>query len=173
MAGGRRNLGFPTNQIKGSDWTYYPGCGGLGATLCFEPASYSYIYWSIKVNPFSVHNSELVLHNDGFAPHTDSPVGVCLHNDGAQRGFDILLLHESPVGGLDRSLATGIITVPDDITFPYELEFEAEHIPQPDHPDYERRIWVALDLGTTGLMTGLPQNSEVMQTVKLNWEGRP
>lgn len=177
MSQSRRSLGFPSNQIKGADWRYYAGCGGGGAGGCPLPASFSYMYWAIKVNPFSMHNSKLVLHNDGFAPYTDAgpdPFTGCPHTDGLQRGFDVILLRQSPASGLSRSLATAIVSVPADITFPYELEFEAEHLPQPDHPDYDRRIWVALDFGATGYLTrGLPQNAEAMQTVKLNWEGQP
>lgn len=174
MTQSRRTLGFPSNQTKGSDWDYFAGCGGSGAGACVLPAGFSYIYWGIKVNPFSMHNSKLVLFNDFFKPYTDSPSGFCDHNDGSPRGFDVLLLHEAPISGLDRSKATGIISIPDSIALPYELEFDAEHLPQPDHPDYERRIWVALDLGTTGLMVnGIAQVTEVMRTLKLNWEGQP
>jgi hypothetical protein len=174
MDSGRRNTGFPSNNIKGSDWRYNAGCGGSGAGSCFLPANFSYMYWEIKVNPFSSHNSKLLLHNDGFRPFTDSPTGVCTHNDGSPMGFDVLLLHNEPVATLDRSLATGIISVPSSITFPYELEFDAPNIPQPTDPSYERKIWVALDLKQTGLMVnGLPQKTEIMQTVKLNWEGQP
>lgn len=174
MAGGRQNLGFPSNQIKGSDWQYWPGCGGSGAGVCYNPAVYSYIYWGIKVNPFSQHNSKLVLHNDSFIPHLDNPAGICAHNDGAAVGFDVLLFYKEPTGVLDRSKATGIVSVPSSIMLPYEIEFDAEFLPQPDNIDYERRIWAVLDLKQTGLMTnGIPQVTEVMQTLKLNWEGQP
>ena len=174
MAGNRRNLGFPSNQIKGSDWSYFPGCGGSGAGGCKVPAAFSYVYWSIKVNPFSMHNSKLVLHNDAFVPHLDSPTGACTHNEGAATDFDVLLMYEEPIAGLDPSLATGIIPIPAGTTLPYDLEFDAVNIPQPDHPDYERKIWVVLDLKQVGLMIrDIPQITEVMQTVKLNWEGQP
>jgi len=167
----RRQLGFANNQVKGSDWSYFAGCGGFGAGACHSPATYSYMYWPIKVEPFSVRNLKLVLHNDGFAPYTDTPTGPCTHNAGSQAGFDVLLLYQEPVGTLDRSKATGIITVPSSITFPYELEFDAANIPQPDNVLYGRKIWVALDFGTTGLMLNdLPQINEAMKTVKLNKE---
>lgn len=167
----RRTLGFANNLVKGSDFLYFAGCGGSGAGSCHTPATYSYMYWPIKVEPFSVRNTKLVLHNDGFAPKLDNPVGVCTHNDGAQQGFDVLLFYQSPATGLDRSKAVGKITVPSSITFPYELEFDAVNIPQPDNALYERRIWVAIDFGVTGLMTNdLPQTSEVMKTVKLDKE---
>lgn len=174
MAESRKSLGFPSNQIKGSDWLYFAGCGGMGAGSCYDPAAFSYIYWPIKVNPFSVHNSKLVLHNDGFVPHLDIPLGICTHNDGAAVAYDILLLYEEPVTSLDRSKATGVISVPPSVTPPFDIEFDAENIPQPDNPAYTRRIWVVADLKQTGLMVnGLPQVSELLQTVKLNWEGQP
>ena len=174
MAESRKNLGFPSNQIKGSDWSYFAGCGGAGAGFCHNPATFSYLYWSIKVNPFSMRNTQLVLHNNSFVPHLNTPVGICTHNEGAAVDFDVLLLHEEPVASLDGSLATGTIHVPASTTLPYELEFDAVNIPQPDHPDYERKIWVAIDMKQAGLMVkGLPQISEIMQTLKLNWEGQP
>lgn len=173
MADSRRNLGFPSNSTKGSDFSFYPGCGGSGAGLCVDPAGFSYIYWPIKVNPFSMHNSKLVLHNDGFVPREDT-TGICAHNGGAAIDFDVLLLYNEPSSGLDRSLATGIITIPSSITLPYDLEFDAENIPQPDNLNYERRIWAVADLHQTGRMIGgIGQITEIMQTVKLIWEGRP
>ncbi len=174
MNQGRRNLGFPSNQTKGDDWGYFAGCGGAGGGGCVDPANFSYIYWGIKVNPFSMHNSKLVLLNESFKPYTDSSAGFCDHNADQPRGFDVLLLYKAPISGLDRSKATSIVTIPANITLPYEIEFDSQDIPQPDHPDYERRIWVALDMYTSGLMIeGIAQNTEVMKTLKLNWEGRP
>ncbi len=174
MSTGRQSTGFPSNNIKGNDWSYSPGCGGVGAGTCQLPAAFSYIYWEIKVNPFSTRNSKLVLHNDYFKPFTDSAIGLCDHNDGSPMGFDVLLMHKKPTGTLDPSKATGIISVPSNILLPYELEFDVQNIPQPIDSDYERRIWVVLDLKQTGLMVdGVAQETEIMKTVKLNWEGQP
>ncbi len=174
MSSGRRSAGFPSNNIKGTDWSYFAGCGGMGAGSCVLPAAFSYMYWEIRVNPFSAHNSKLVLYNEGFKPFTETSLGICAHNDDMPQGFDIMLLHEEPIASLDRSKATSIISVPANILLPYELEFDAPDIPQPVDADYERKIWVAVDLGRTGLMVdGLPQKSELMKTIKLNWEGQP
>lgn len=174
MAGSRENLGFPSNQVKGDDFSYYAGCGGSGAGSCYSPATFSYIYWPIKVNPFSVHNSKLVIHNDSFVPREDTPVGICTHNGGAAVDFDVLLLYKEPSTGLDRSLATGVISVPASVSLPYDLEFDAANIPQPDNPNYERKIWAVADLKQAGRMIGgVAQITEIMQTIKLNWEGQP
>lgn len=174
MSEGRRNAGFPSNQIKGLDWYYSAGCGGMGAGDCKLPASFSYIFWEIKVNPFSSHNSKLVLHNDFFKAYQDSPFGTCTHNAGAPVAMELLLFYKQPVGALDKSKATASISIPAGITMPYEVEFDATNLPQPTHPDYERKIWAVLDIGQTGLMIGgIAQKTEVMQTVKLNWEGQP
>ena len=175
MSQGRRSQGFPSNQIKGDDWVYGAGCGGMGAGECKLPATFSYIYWEIKVNPFSMHNSKLVLYNELFRAFTDSPVGLCTHNQGVPVDLELLLFYRQPTGvELDKSKATGAVQIPAGITLPYEVEFDAVNIPQPTHPDYERKIWAAIDLGGTGRMIGgIPQKSEVLQTIKLNWEGQP
>lgn len=174
MSESRRNLGFPSNQIKGDDWLYSSGCGGMGAGECKLPAGFSYIFWEIKVNPFSMHNSKLVLHNDLFKAYLNSPVGTCANNAGNPVDIELLLFYKKPTGDLDKSKATGRLSIPAGITLPYEVEFDAINIPQPSHPDYERKIWAVIDLGQTGRMVnGIAQNTEVMQTIKLNWEGQP
>lgn len=174
MSEGRRNKGFPSNQIKGVDWTFSPGCGGAGAGGCQLPATFNYIFWEIKVNPFSQHNSELVLHSDFFKAYTDIPTGTCPHNIGSSVDMELLLFYKQPTGALDKSQATGSVSIPAGIMMPYDVEFDAVNLPQPTHPDYERKIWAVLDLGQTGLMIGgIDQKTEVMNTLKLNWEGQP
>ena len=173
-ADSRREMGFPTNTIKGSDYSYYAGCGGSGAVGCVLPATFSYLYWPIKVNPFSVKNTKLVLHNDYFSPYADSAVGTCAHNQGARLGFNLLLFYKEPTGVLDYSKATGNVAISNSLSFPYEIELDMDYLPQPDNSNYERKIWVVCDFGQIGVMIGgLPQISEVMQTIKLNWEGNP
>lgn len=175
MSLGRRSQGFPSNQIKGDDWLYNAGCGGMGAGECKLPAGFSYIFWEIKVNPFSAHNSKLVLYNESFRAFTDSPLGICDHNEGTPVDIELLLFYKQPTGAtLDKSLATGSVTIPANIMLPFEVEFDAAFLPQPTNPSYERKIWAAIDLGATGLMiNGVPQKTEALQTVKLNWEGQP
>lgn len=177
MAGSqtRENVGFPSNQVKGWDFRFNPGCGGSGAGFCYLPAVYSYIYWSIKVNPFSRRNNKLVLRDDTWLPFTNAGNnGLCPNSEGSRVPFDVLLFYEKPVGTLDRSLATGIINVPTSTALPFTLEFGEELLPQPISPDYERRIWVVIDLGATGYMTGnAPQEIELMQTIKLDYEATP
>lgn len=171
----RENAGFPTNQVKGVDWLYNPGCGGMGAGACYNPAGFSYIYWPIKVNPFSSRNNLLVLHDDNFLPYEDAgDNGMCAHSSGARFEFDVYLFYREPIGALDYTAATGKITVPVTSMLPIDLEFLGEQLPQPTHPDYERKIWVVLDMKATGKMVGgISQQTEVMQTVKLDWEGTP
>lgn len=174
----RETVGFPSNQVKGWDWRFNPGCGGSGAGSCVLPASYSYIYWPVKVNPFSRRNNLLVLRDDFWLPFTNAGNdGLCPNSEGTRVAFDVLLFYEQPVGALDRSLATGIINVPAGGPLgglPIILEFGEKQLPQPTHPDYERRIWVVIDLGATGYMTGgVAQTAEVMQTIKLDYEATP
>lgn len=174
MSEGRRSLGFPSNQIKGADWFYGAGCGGMGAGGCQLPAAFSYIFWEIKVNPFSQHNSKLVLYNDYFKAHQDIPFGTCPHNTGGPVDIELLLFYKQPTGQLDKSKSTARVSIPADITLPLEVEFDAVSLPQPTHPDYERKIWAVIDLGQTGRMIGgIEQKTEVMKTLKLNWEGQP
>lgn len=171
----RRPAGFPTNNVKGDDWSFNPGCGGSGAGSCVLPAGFSYIYWPIKVNPFSVRNTLLVLHNDDFLAYTNGGNdGLCPNSDGARIEFDIYLLHQAPTSSLNPALATAKITVPTSTMLPMEFEFPEGMLPQPIDPLYERRIWVAIDLRATGRMIGgRPQVTEAMKTVKLDWEGTP
>lgn len=174
----RKTVGFPSNQVKGFDFRFNPGCGGSGAGICIDPATYSYIYWPIKVNPFSRRNNLLILRDDDWLPYTDAGYdGLCSHSDGSRVAFDVLLFYQQPTGTLDRSKATGIINVPAGGPIgglPIILEFGEKQLPQPTNVLYERKIWAVIDLGRTGLMTnGLPQQFEVMTTVKLDYEATP
>lgn len=172
----RNDVGFPANVVKGDDFNWSPGCGGKGAGQCYPAASFSYMYWSIKVNPFSRRNTLLVLQNNGFIPYFDAGSdGFCDHSDGAQAPFDVYLFYEQPTGTkLDTSQAVAHVAVPNTATLPFNIEFLEANIPQPVNVDYERKIWVAVDLHQTGTMVaGRPQVSELMQTLKLNVEATP
>jgi hypothetical protein len=183
MAESRRQKGFPVGQIKGSDWAWEPGCGGVGGDgACIPAADFRYLYWEIKVNPFSRFNKFLLLHNDFFQVRADDgPAEGCDHTSGTQVAFDLLLSYKAPVNDvLDPEMVTGGITVPNDVTLPYDLEFlgsevEGENmIPQPISSDYERKIWAVVDMYQTGhMINGLPANSRVMDTSDIDWEGHP
>lgn len=171
----RQDVGFPSNTVKGLDFRFAPGCGGSGAGICIFPASYSYIYWPVKVNPFSRRNNLLVLRDDDWLPYNNGGFdGICANSNGTQRAFDIYLLYQAPTSSLNPALATGKITVPAGAALPLTLEFLEAQLPQPTNVLYERRIWVAVDLRDTGVMTqGVLQTAELFQTVKLNYEGTP
>jgi len=182
MAQSRFVSTFPVGQIRGSDYSYNPGCGGLGAGSCVLPANFSYIYWPIKVNPFSVFNKQLTLRNTSFLPYLNAGSnGTCANSNGAQQSFDIYLMYKAPVASLNTSLAVSRVVVPNNVTLPFDVTFEGNmadisknQLPQPTSPQYERIIWVVLDLKQTGLMTGgLPQVGEAMKTIHLDWEGQP
>lgn len=171
----REPLGFPNGQIKGTDWSYYPGSGGLGAGACFLPAGFSYIYWPVKVNPFSVRNNRLVLKDEDFFPYTNAGFdGICANSNGSKMPFDVYTLVAAPTSGLDTSLAKGRVSVLSTQTLPFEVEFLAAQLPQPSDAGYAGRIWIAVDIKQTGLMIGAyTQTSELMKTTNLEWEGQP
>jgi len=173
---------FPVGQIKGADYSYNPGCGGLGGGSCILPADYDYIYWPVKVSPFSVFNRQFILRDTTFLPYTNAGSNVtCPDSNGVQQAFDVYLLYKAPVASLDVSAAVSHVSVPNNVTLPFDMTFEGSltdlsknQIPQPTNPLYERRIWVAIKLPSTGLMTGgIIQTHEAMKTINLDWEGRP
>ncbi len=171
----REDVGFPSNQVKGDDYRYNPGCGGSGAGVCVLPAAFSFVYWSIKVNPFSSRNNMLVLHDDDFLVYTNAGSdGICPNSNGSRVAFDVLLFYQSPAAGINEALATAKVNVPTSQALPFDIEFTEGKIPQPTNVLYERKIWVAINFAATGLMIGgLAQNTEAMQTVKLDYEARP
>ena len=157
--------GFPSTRLKFSDWGYSPGCGGGGATGPTIYADFSYMYWAVKVNPFSVYNNQLIIKNDTFYPYDSS------YN---KYPYDLMLFYQEPVGVLDRTKAVGIIHVPVTELVPILFEFNDDNIPQPINALYERKIWVVADFGVTGLnLLNHPQNYELFNTVKLSYEGAP
>lgn len=177
MSESKRSNGVPSNSVKGSDYSYFPGCGGSGAGPCVLPATFSYVYWPIKVNPFSTRNNLLVLFNETFIPRTNTPTGLCANNPDQKINYDILLMYDEPVGIIDRSKAVSIVSIPATTQLPFEVEFSgsdnqaSNQIPQPIDNRYKRTIWVVIDLFSTGLMlNGIPQKFEALKTIKLNYE---
>lgn len=172
-----RDQAFPTNYIKGADWIYAPGCGGKGGTPCPVPTTYSYIWWTIRPSKFAVRNRHLILQNLTFGAFTDAgpdPYGTgCNSSDGVQQGYTLYLLYGLPSDNNFAAHATASKVIPASQSLPFYLNFDSPNLlPQQNSPNWTGLIYVVLDLGKTGLLTGVPQNYEAMATVNLDFDQR-
>lgn len=167
-------IGYPKNLVRGSDFTYSPGCGGNGAGQCFLPATFSYIWWRIYATNFVVHNRKLVLQNTDFKSYLDAGNdGLCPHSEGASVDYDIVLSYASDEGDLSPANECTRITIPGSQTLPFEIEFNDTQLPQPTDPRWTGIFTVVIDLKATGRMIGsTTQTSQVLKTVDYDYDER-
>lgn len=167
--------GFPKNQIRGSDFTYSPGCGGSGAGACYNPASFRYIWWYIYPTAFLVRNRKLVLQNVDFKSYLDAGNdGICSHSNGASQDYDVLLCYQPPSGDvLDEDDVKTRITIPGAQSLPFNMEFEGDAIPQPTDANWSGVFYAVIDLKTTGRMIdGRTATNTVFKTVNYDYDER-
>lgn len=167
--------GYPKNQIRGSDFTYSPGCGGAGGGSCVSPASFRYIWWYIYPTSFIVKNRKLVLQNLDFKSYLDAGSdGFCAHSNGASQDFDVLLVHQPPSGDVqDETYVKTRVTIPGSQVLPYNIQFEADSIPQPTDSLWSGVFYVVVDLKTTGRMVdGHLATDTLFKTVNYDYDER-
>jgi hypothetical protein len=167
-------LGYPKNLVRGSDFDYSPGCGGMGAGFCYLPASFSYIWWRIFATNFVVKNRKLVLQNIDFKSYLNAGSdGICPNSEGASQPYDIVLSYAADPLDFTPENEACRITIPGDQTMPFEVEFNSLQIPQPDDPRWNGIFTVMIDLKTTGRMVGgVAQTAIVMSTVDYDYDER-
>lgn len=166
--------GYPKNLVRGSDFSYSPGCGGSGAGFCYLPASFSYIWWRIFATNFVVRNRRLVLQNISFKSYANAGNnGLCPNSEGASQDYDVVLSYASDPSNINAANELTRVTIPGSQTIPFELEFSAIQIPQPTDPRWNGIFLVIIDLKTTGRMIGgLAQTAQVLKTVDYDYDER-
>lgn len=168
--------GYPKNQVRGSDFSYSPGCGGIGGGSCVLPATFRYIYWPIYGTNFAVYNRKLTLLNTTFKSNLNAGNnGFCPNSNGASQDYDILLCYQPPdfSGVLDPVNIVGRATVPAAATLPFEVTFEGDQIPQPSSLLWGGIVYVVIDLYETGRMIdGNGQRSMVLKTTNFDYDER-
>jgi hypothetical protein len=173
-----KNQGNPVNHIKGFDWNYWPGCGGKGGGLCVSPASFSYIWWTIRPSSYAVRNRHLVLFNQFFVPYTDGgydPMTGCSHSDSIAQPYDMYLLYSANSSSApDYTQATAHVHIPITMVPPFYLDFDNSILlPQENNTSWDGHIYVALNFNTTGLMLdGYTQEYQVFATNNLDFDER-
>lgn len=165
--------GYPKNLVRGSDFGFSPGCGGMGAGACYLPASFRYIWWRIFATNFVVYNRKITLQNIDFKSYSDTAVGICAHNNDVSQDYDILLVYQADGGIFTEADVAGRITIPGSQTIPFEVTFENVKIPQPTDGRWTGIFYVVIDLKTTGRMIGgRPSYLPVLSTVNYDYDER-
>lgn len=167
-------LGYPKNLVRGSDFTYSPGCGGSGAGFCYLPASFDYIWWRIYATNFVVKNRKLVLQNISFKSYLNAGFdGICANSEGASQDYDIVLSYAADSGDISEANEASRVTISGAQTIPFEVEFDVTQIPQPDDPRWNGIFIVIIDLKATGRMIGgVAQTAQVLKTVDYDYDER-
>lgn len=167
-------LGYPKNLVRGSDFTFSPGCGGSGAGFCYLPANFTYIWWRIFATNFVTRNRKLVLQNIDFKSYANAGNdGICPNSEGASQDYDIVLSYASDPSNITAANEVTRITIPAGATLPYEIEFNATQIPQPTDPRWNGIFLVIIDLKATGRMIGgRAQTAIVLKTVDYDYDER-
>lgn len=167
-------IGYPKNLVRGSDFNYSPGCGGMGAGFCYLPANFSYIWWRIFATNFVVKNRKLVLQNTNFKAYTNGGNnGLCPNSEGISQDYDIVLSYASDSGDFTPAREAARVTIPGSQTLPFEVQFDDLQLPQPDNVLWTGIFTVIIDLKTTGRMIGgITQQTIVMKTVDYDYDER-
>lgn len=165
--------GYPKNLVRGSDFLYSPGCGGMGGGSCGIPATFRYIWWRIYASNFVVRNRKFVLQNTTFKSYLDSgPGGGCDHNEGASVDYEVLLCYQADGGIFTEADVVSRVTVSGAQTLPFELEFNGDAIPQPTSTSWTGIFYVVIDLQATGRMVRASSTSVVMKTTNYDYDER-
>lgn len=167
-------LGYPKNLVRGSDFTFSPGCGGSGAGFCYLPANFTYLWWRIYATNFVVRNRRLVLQNIDFKSYLNAGSdGICPNSEGASQSYDVVLSYASDPSNITAANEVTRITIAAGQTLPFELEFNATQIPQPDDARWNGIFLVIIDLKATGRMIrGVAQTAQVLKTVDYDYDER-
>lgn len=167
-------LGYPKNLVRGSDFTFSPGCGGSGAGFCYLPANFTYLWWRIFATNFVTRNRRLVLQNLDFKSYLNAGFdGICANSEGASQDYDIVLSYASDPSNINAANEVTRITIAAGQTLPYEIEFTASQIPQPTDPRWNGIFLVIIDLKATGRMIGgRAQTAQVLKTVDYDYDER-
>lgn len=172
-AGDLTKKGYPKNLVRGSDFSFSPGCGGLGGGGCQLPATFRYIWWRIFGTNFLVYNRKLTLQNTDFKSYLNAGSdGFCPNSEGASVDYDVLLVYSADGGVFTEDDVVSRVTVPGAQTLPFELEFNDIQIPQPDDPRWTGIFYVVIDLGTTGRMVRATSTTTVMKTTNYDYDER-
>lgn len=169
----RQTTGFPVGSVSGSDWSFLTNFGGMGGGGDNEPLPWRYIYWPIRVNPFSRLNKKLILANNDFIVWTDA-------NHQNKAAFALIISDRPPSNDtVSTSQILSKVDVPANITLPMRFEFDQMSsdkliLPQPTMSTYDRKIYAIIDLLQTGRYAARnEQIIEAMETVSLQYEGTP
>lgn len=166
--------GYPKNLVRGSDFSYSPGCGGMGGGSCTDPANFRYIWWRIFATNFVVHNRKLTLLNTTFKSYANAGSnGSCANSNGASQDYDVLLVYQADGGIFVEDDVTSRVTIPGGETLPFEVTFEGDEIPQPDSEKWTGIFYVVIDLKATGRMIdGHAATDMVLKTTNYDYDER-
>ena len=166
-------IGYPKNLVRGSDFDYSPGCGGLGGGGCQIPATFRYIWWRIYGTNFIVKNRQLILQNGYFKSYLNGgPAGGCDNSEGASVDYDVLLVYQADGGVFIEDDVVSRVTIPGGQTVPFELVFNDTQIPQPTHPSWGGIFYVVIDLYATGRMVRAAATTQVFKTTNYDYDER-
>jgi hypothetical protein len=168
-----KSQGFFTNNTKGNDFAYSPGCGGSGAVMCHLPASFRYMAYKIPASAFVVKNRQLILQNNGFKQYYDAGFdGICGHSNGASANYDVYLAYDWN-GTFDITKTTNKVRILGTATLPFYMTFNDAQLPQPDNIKWTGYIWVITDLLATGMMIGdKPFDEKIFKTSNHDFDER-
>ncbi len=153
MSKGPMNFkGAPKSQQDYDPVLLFRNCGGSGGGGCVLPIGLTHVIWAYRVPKFITYNRKIIFDNPEF-------LGVRIYNDAGSNGFCPNTIGTEQtfwVGlGVSSSLdpeTTAKKGVELSGVLPYQIEFQADKIPQPTDPLYVNIIYVYVWWGDAGFI---------------------
>lgn len=168
---GRRNVGRPDAMVEYTFY-YFIYCGGSGGGDCLPTLGVPGVSLPFAMPKTIVRHNRIVFENReffGVRIYTDGgPAAFCDHSVGTEVPFYMYLSENYTEDG-DTIMAKGVQLSG---ALPYEIEFLADKIPQPNKPGYTGTIYMHLWWGNSGYIssTGWLPNKNSLKITKHDYD---
>lgn len=178
MIDDRREKGYRTGQIKGKDFMYVTGTGGMGGSDAdTSPAAFRYLWWTIPAHRLAVLNTKLEIINENFEVYDRYLTSTVFTQ--TPQPYRMLLSTKPPVNDVVDSMAvksTAYVSAGTGIGRIWVMD--ETMLPQPTDDEYSGKIYVIVDLLATGkaplgdIQLNLTREYEAMRTKIYDYEAR-
>ena len=162
---GQKDKGYPKTDLDDRDFDIVLLYGGSGRFACITPLGATYEVYAIEVPKHLIFNRRLLLQNItlGFDPHTDAGADPDCPNTPGSRvpwylsfSADGVLTEDEMAQGVEFNQAP-----------PFDIEVQANSLPQPTDAGWDNKIYVHLYWGNASYVSyGLP----TLQLVKHDYD---
>ena len=178
MISDRQEKGYRTGQIKGKDFIYITGVGGMGGSNAnSQLAAFRYLWWAIPAHRLAVLNTKLEIINDNFEVY--DRYATPKNPAQSPQPYRILLSTKAPINDtVSPSIVKSTTSVPAGTGINRSWVMDEAMLPQPTDDEYSGKMYVIVDMLTTGkapisdeVLSGKPEY-EAMRTKIYDYEAR-